>query len=55
MTKAREEYERAAKQADAYGKDVRAQVNKSVDAFDKKVEDAATKTKSSVSSWFGGK
>jgi hypothetical protein len=30
-------------------------VNKSIDAFDKKVEGAAANAKSGVSSWFGGK
>ena len=54
-TQARDAATDAADKADAYGKDVRSQVNKSIDAFDKKVEDAASKTKSGVSSWFGGK
>ncbi|OAA68060.1 hypothetical protein SPI_00255 [Niveomyces insectorum RCEF 264] len=63
---ARNEYDRAAanaraagnnatKAAEDLGKDVQARVNHSVDTFDKKVEDAASKTKSGVSSWFGGK
>lgn len=66
VAQAQTEYNKAASQArdaaadavnkaESYGKDVRSQVNKSIDAFDKSVEDAASKTKSGVSSWFGGK
>ncbi|EPE04967.1 calcofluor white hypersensitive protein [Ophiostoma piceae UAMH 11346] len=54
-TQARDAAAEAVDKAETYGKDVRSQVNKSIDAFDKKVEDAASKTKSGVSSWFGGK
>ncbi|CAK7225873.1 hypothetical protein SBRCBS47491_006036 [Sporothrix bragantina] len=62
VAKAQSEYNRAAAQArDASAnvskqvEDARSQVNKSIDAFDKKVEDTASKAKSGVSGWFGGK
>ncbi|CAK7197577.1 hypothetical protein SEUCBS139899_000225 [Sporothrix eucalyptigena] len=66
IAKAQSEYNRAtanardaARDAQAnvqkHVEDARTSVNKSIDAFDKKVEDTASKTKSNVSSWFGGK
>ncbi|TQV94894.1 hypothetical protein V2A60_010013 [Cordyceps javanica] len=41
--------------AEAYVKDARAEALKAVDKFDKTVEDGASKAKSGISSWFGGK
>lgn len=35
--------------------DAQARINQGVDAFDKKVDETAAKTKSNVSGWFGGK
>lgn len=40
---------------EAYVKDARAEALKAVDKFDKTVEDGASKAKSGISSWFGGK
>ncbi|PFH56885.1 hypothetical protein XA68_15824 [Ophiocordyceps unilateralis] len=40
---------------EAYAKDARAEAVKAVDKFDQKVEEGATKAKTGVSSWFGGK
>ncbi|EFX04786.1 hypothetical protein CMQ_1714 [Grosmannia clavigera kw1407] len=52
---AREAADNAAKKAEAYAKDAQARINQGADVFDKKVEETAAKTKSNVSSWFGGK
>ncbi|KAJ6789641.1 hypothetical protein PWT90_08273 [Aphanocladium album] len=41
--------------AEAYVKDAKAEALKAVDKFDKTVEDGASKAKSGISSWFGGK
>lgn len=41
--------------AEAYAKDAKAAALKKVDEFDKKVEEGASKAKSGVSGWFGGK
>jgi hypothetical protein len=42
-------------EAEAWGKDVKADATKKINEFDRKVEDGAAKAKSGVSSWFGGK
>ncbi|KAL1899825.1 hypothetical protein Sste5346_002691 [Sporothrix stenoceras] len=55
VNKAQSEYNKAAADVQQKAEETRTNVNKSIDAFDKKVEDAAAKTKSGVSSWFGGK
>lgn len=49
------EYNKAAADVQQKAEETRTNVNKSIDTFDKKVEDAASKTKSGVSGWFGGK
>lgn len=52
---ARDVADKAAKSAESYAKDAQARINQGADAFDKKVEETAAKTKSGLSSWFGGK
>ncbi|KIH94210.1 hypothetical protein SPBR_06251 [Sporothrix brasiliensis 5110] len=55
INKVQTEYNRAAADVGKKAEETRSNVNKSIDAFDKKVEDAAAKTKNGVSGWFGGK
>ncbi|KAI0206058.1 hypothetical protein F4808DRAFT_455546 [Astrocystis sublimbata] len=49
------ELARARAEAEAYAKDAKASTLKKIDEFDRKVETEASKAKSGVSSWFGGK
>ncbi|KAJ4416254.1 hypothetical protein N0V82_006858 [Gnomoniopsis sp. IMI 355080] len=55
LQKAESQAKAYAKDAEAYAKDTKAAALKKVDEFDKKVEQEASKAKSGVSSWFGGK
>ncbi|KAM3425123.1 hypothetical protein BST61_g7086 [Cercospora zeina] len=45
----------AKKDAELYAKDAQANANKAIDQFDQKVSEGASKAKSGISSWFGGK
>lgn len=45
----------AEKSFEKYKKDAGKELNSAVDKFDKTVEDGVAKTKSGISSWFGGK
>ncbi|GAB7350027.1 hypothetical protein MBLNU459_g0701t1 [Dothideomycetes sp. NU459] len=45
----------AEKNLEKYKKEAGKELNSAVDKFDKTVEDAAAKTKSGISGWFGGK
>ncbi|KAI9833585.1 MAG: hypothetical protein M1819_003538 [Sarea resinae] len=45
----------AADKLEAYRKETGKDLQQGIDTFDKKVEDGASKAKSGVSSWFGGK
>ncbi|KAI0108413.1 hypothetical protein F4814DRAFT_57513 [Daldinia grandis] len=53
--KTESELRKAAADAEAYAKDAKAAALKKVDEFDKKVETEASKAKTGISSWFGGK
>ncbi|EJP67635.1 calcofluor white hypersensitive protein [Beauveria bassiana ARSEF 2860] len=53
--KADQQVGQAKDHAEAYVKDARAEALKAVDKFDKTVENGASKAKSGISSWFGGK
>ncbi|KAM3512577.1 hypothetical protein MY11210_003752 [Beauveria gryllotalpidicola] len=53
--KADQQVGQARDHAEAYAKDARAEALKAVDKFDKTVENGASKAKSGISSWFGGK
>jgi len=55
VAKSQSEISRAKAEAEAYAKDAKANAMKKVDEFDKTVEDKASKAKSGISSWFGGK
>jgi len=55
VDKLQSESAKAKANAEAYAKDTKANAMKKVDEFDKKVEDGASKAKSGISSWFGGK
>jgi hypothetical protein len=55
LSKTQAELERAKHEAEAYAKETKAATLKKVDEFDKKVEAEASKAKSGISSWFGGK
>ncbi|KAI1468122.1 uncharacterized protein F4812DRAFT_429010 [Daldinia caldariorum] len=49
------ELKKAAAEAEAYAKEAKSAALKKVEEFDKKVETEASKAKSGISSWFGGK
>ncbi|KAI1806773.1 hypothetical protein F4811DRAFT_101271 [Daldinia bambusicola] len=55
INKTEAELKKAANEAEAYAKEAKAAALKKVNEFDKKVETEASKAKSGVSSWFGGK
>ncbi|KAI2627404.1 hypothetical protein GGS26DRAFT_139711 [Hypomontagnella submonticulosa] len=55
LGKSESELKKAAAEAEAYAKDAKAAALKKVDEFDKKVETEASKAKTGISSWFGGK
>jgi hypothetical protein len=48
-------FSQAKSEAEAFGKGVKADAIKKIDEIDRKVEDSASKAKSGISSWFGGK
>lgn len=52
---ANKEFSKAKADAEAYAKGVKADARKKIDEIDRKVEDGAAKTKSGISSWWGGK
>lgn len=53
--KARAELAKAEGKFDQYRKDAASSTMKKIDEADRKVEEGAAKTKSGISSWFGGK
>ncbi|KAI8624470.1 hypothetical protein F5Y19DRAFT_480642 [Xylariaceae sp. FL1651] len=55
LGKTQAELAKAKSEAEAYSKEAKANAMKKVDEFDKKVETEASKAKSGISSWFGGK
>ncbi|KAI1812634.1 hypothetical protein GGS20DRAFT_522791 [Poronia punctata] len=55
LNKTQAELNRAKAEADAYAKNAKATTLKKIDEFDKKVETEASKAKSGLWSWFGGK
>ncbi|KAI1308352.1 hypothetical protein F5Y03DRAFT_393587 [Xylaria venustula] len=55
LSKTESELSKAKAEAEAYTKDARDATLKKIDEFDKKVENEASKAKSGISSWFGGK
>jgi SpoVK/Ycf46/Vps4 family AAA+-type ATPase len=62
QTKSIEQAERARKELGSaedklqqYSKEARSEALKKIDAADRKVEEGASKAKSGISSWFGGK
>ncbi|KAJ2977605.1 hypothetical protein NUW58_g7760 [Xylaria curta] len=55
LNKTEAELSKAKSEAEAYAKEARDATMKKIDQFDKKVEDEASKAKSGISSWFGGK
>ncbi|KAI1421545.1 hypothetical protein F5Y12DRAFT_718325 [Xylaria sp. FL1777] len=55
FSKTEAELAKAKAEAQAYTKDAKDAALKKIDEFDKKVETEASKAKSGISSWFGGK
>jgi cell division protein FtsB len=55
LNKTEAELKKAKADAEAYTKETKAATMKKIDEFDKKVETEASKAKSGISSWFGGK
>ncbi|ROV98612.1 hypothetical protein VSDG_04219 [Cytospora chrysosperma] len=55
VAKSQAELHKAKVEAEAYARDAKAATLKEIDQFDKKVEQGASKAKSDISSWFGGK
>ncbi|KAI0441348.1 hypothetical protein F4803DRAFT_428061 [Xylaria telfairii] len=55
LSRTEAELSKAKAEAEAYTKDAKAATLKKIDELDKKVENEASKAKSGISSWFGGK
>ena len=55
VAKTNAELSKAKSEAEAYAKEAKANALKKVDEFDRAVEKEASKAKSGISSWFGGK
>ncbi|KAI1350342.1 hypothetical protein F5Y01DRAFT_286530 [Xylaria sp. FL0043] len=55
LSKTEAELAKAKAEAEAYSKSAKDATMKKVDEFDRKVETEASKAKSGISSWFGGK
>lgn len=53
--KAKQEVANAESKLEQYRKDASREAMKKIDAADRKVEESASKAKSGISSWFGGK
>lgn len=52
---AQKKLEEAKREANALSQKAGTEVNKAIDQFDKSVTEGASKAKSGISSWFGGK
>ncbi|RWA10817.1 hypothetical protein EKO27_g4279 [Xylaria grammica] len=55
LNKTEAELSKARSEAEAYARNAKDNTLKKIDEFDKKVENEASKAKSGISSWFGGK
>lgn len=55
LSKTEAELSKARADAEAYSKDTKNAALKKINEFDNKVEAEASKAKSGISSWFGGK